>query len=77
MATGFDRDAASKVIVSILCDALGGEGWDNPELPRIVDGWLEWPFLEQTVDIAYCHSEADALIDAGFDPRHLARSVQS
>jgi hypothetical protein len=59
-----DQDARD--VLGALADALGGEGWDDLDLLRIIARRL--PEGDQ-IDP---HQVADELLEEGFDPRHLA-----
>jgi len=64
------RETIYQTIVSHLADALGGNGWDNPRLAQTLEGWVKFPmpWEDQVIDIP---AEVDALLNEGFDPRHL------
>ncbi len=69
---GMNRAQAARMVVSILADAYGGDGWDDPRLPGIVEnGWMAFPMFQDTVDAAWAHAQADELIEQSFDPRVL------
>ena len=62
-----------KVIERVLSDLegmLGGEGWNDPRLVRVVAQWIPWPapWEDQTLNIS---AIVDALLDQSFDPRDL------
>lgn len=77
MARGLNRQQAARLLLSILEDTYGGDGWDDPRVksPRMIEllanGYLNWPMFEKTVDIVHVQKQADELVESGIDPRHL------
>ena len=66
------REQALRMLVSVLSDAYGGDGWDDPRLPEFCEGWMGHPASGAPYDGSFVYAEADALIEASFDPRHIA-----
>jgi hypothetical protein len=65
------REQALRMLVSVMADALGGVGWDDPRLPSLCEGWMRHPEHGVPYDAAFVHAQADELIGESFDPRHL------
>lgn len=65
------REQALRMLVSVMADALGGEGWDDPRLPKLCEGWMRYPERGEPYTRAFVHTQADELIAESFDPRHL------
>jgi hypothetical protein len=79
IATEFDKLAqkqkllkefdAAKLLISYFRDALGGEGWDDPCLPLVIDDWWSFPSEGATSD--WVLRQMYELIEDGFDPRYM------
>jgi hypothetical protein len=65
-----NRHAIAKSVLARLEDGLGGEGWDNPKLVKVVEKWIGWPatWEDQVIDI---EAEVESLLEQSFDPRDL------
>ena len=70
-AKPMNREQALRMLVSVMADALGGEGWDDPRLPKLCEGWMRHPERGEPYNEAFVHTQADELIGESFDPRHL------
>lgn len=61
-----DKQAIQQVL-GYMEDMLGGEGWDDPRLLKVMEGWVRLPREDGSFDAA---DQAEELVNEhGFDPR--------
>jgi hypothetical protein len=61
------RDRRRAWVISALADKLGGSGWDDERLLKLLEGW----YSEEEYESLGSDGIADALLEQSYDPRPI------